>query len=117
MAPVVAKTLWENFFVHYIWPENILTDQGKTFESKLIKELRALAQVCKLCTTPYWPESNGACEWFNSNQHVWDNAQRKQEKLAGLGKHNGSCLQLYSLKCYWVQTILFNVWKRAKAVY
>ena len=65
-AAVVAKTLWENFLVHYGWPANILTDQGKTFESKLIKELCALVQVCKLRTTPYWPESNGACERFNS---------------------------------------------------
>ena len=55
------------FLVHYRWPTNILTDQGKTFESKLIKELCALAQVHKLCTSPYQPESNEACERFNSN--------------------------------------------------
>ena len=34
-ALVVAWTLWQNFFVHYGWPEKILTDQGK------------------LCTSPY----------------------------------------------------------------
>ena len=28
MAGVVAKTLWEKFFVHYGLPEKILTDQG-----------------------------------------------------------------------------------------
>ena len=27
-AVVVAQTLWENFLVHYGWPEKILTDQG-----------------------------------------------------------------------------------------
>ena len=27
-APVVAQTLWENFLIHYGWPEMILTDQG-----------------------------------------------------------------------------------------
>ena len=26
-AVVVAQTLWENFLVHYGWPEKILTDQ------------------------------------------------------------------------------------------
>ena len=31
-APVVARS-WENFLVHYGWPEKILTDQGKSFES------------------------------------------------------------------------------------
>ena len=31
-AVIIAKTLWENFLVHYGWPEKILTDQGKSFE-------------------------------------------------------------------------------------
>ena len=35
-APVVAKTLWDNFFVHYGFPEKILSDQGHNFESLLI---------------------------------------------------------------------------------
>ena len=35
-AMVVARTLWENFLVHYGWPEKILTDQGKSFENNLI---------------------------------------------------------------------------------
>ena len=63
---VVAQTLWENFLVHYGWPEKILTDQGKSFESNLIKELCKLAQVKKLCTSPYCPETNGQCEHFNT---------------------------------------------------
>ena len=33
---MVAQTLWENFLVHYGWPEKILTDQGKSFENNLI---------------------------------------------------------------------------------
>ena len=31
----VAHTLWENFLVHYGWPEKILNDQGKSFENNL----------------------------------------------------------------------------------
>ena len=38
-AVTVAKTLWENFLVHYGWPEKILTDQGKSFENNLIRKL------------------------------------------------------------------------------
>ena len=64
-ALIVAKALWENFLVNYGWPEKILTDQGKTFESSLIKELCELAGVEKLRTTPYHPEMNGQCEHFN----------------------------------------------------
>ena len=32
---VVAQTLWQNFQVHYGWPEKILTDQGKSFENMI----------------------------------------------------------------------------------
>ena len=34
-APVVVKTLWDQFLVHYGWPTKILTDQGKSFENQL----------------------------------------------------------------------------------
>ena len=64
-APVVAKTLWDQFLVHYRWPTRILTDQGKPFENNLVKELCSLTQVQKLCTTLYWPQANGSCEHFN----------------------------------------------------
>ena len=66
MAVIVAKTLWENFLVHYGWPEKILTDQGKSFENNLIQELCELAQLKKLCTRPYHSETNGQCEHFNA---------------------------------------------------
>ena len=61
-APLIAKMLWDQFLVHYGWPTKILTDQGKSFENQLIRELCSLAQVQKLRTTPYRPQSNGACE-------------------------------------------------------
>ena len=64
-AKVIAKMLWENFLVHYGWPTKILTDQGKMFESSLIKELCSITQVRKIRTTPYRPQTNGACERFN----------------------------------------------------
>ena len=64
-ALVVAKTLWDQFLVHYGWPTKILTDQGKSFENQLIRELCSLAQVQKLHTTPYRPQTNGSCKCFN----------------------------------------------------
>ena len=64
-AHVVAKTLWEHFFVHYGFPEKILSDQGRNFESVLLSELCELTQIKKLRTTPYRPEGNGSCERFN----------------------------------------------------
>ena len=64
-APVVAKTLWDQFFVHYGFPEKILSDQGRNFESQLISELCELTQVKKSRTTPYQPEGNGSSVRFN----------------------------------------------------
>ena len=61
-ASVVARTLWDQFFMHYGLPEKILSDQGRNFESKLIEELCLLTQIKKLRTTPYRPQTNGSCE-------------------------------------------------------
>ena len=58
-ANTVAKTLWDRFFMHYGFPEKILSDQGTNFESKLLEELCLLAQVKKMRTTPYRPEEMG----------------------------------------------------------
>ena len=51
--------------MNYGWPEKILTDRGKNFEGFLVKELCHLAQVQKLRTTLYHPETNGQCKYFN----------------------------------------------------
>ena len=61
-APCVAKTPWENFLIQYGWPEKNITNQGKTFESQLVKELCNLAEVQKLRTTSYRPQRNSNCE-------------------------------------------------------
>ena len=65
-ASVVAKTLWDKFFMYYGIPEKILSDQGRNFESSLIAELCKLTGVKKLRTSPYRPQTNGQCERFNS---------------------------------------------------
>ncbi|KAI3376048.1 hypothetical protein L3Q82_016579, partial [Scortum barcoo] len=63
-ATTVAKTLWEQFLVHYGFPERLLSDQGRDFESQLIKELCGLAGITKVRTTPYHPRGNPV-ERFN----------------------------------------------------
>ena len=65
-AAVVTQTLRENFLVHYGWPEKIFTDQGKSSVNDLIREMCKLAQVKKLSTSTYHPETNGQCEHFNT---------------------------------------------------
>ena len=65
-AQTAARILWDNFIYHYGFPEQFISDQGRNFESDLIKELCKIAGVKKLHTTPYHPQSNGQCERFNS---------------------------------------------------
>ena len=65
-AQATARILWDNFICHYGFPEKFISDQGRNFESDLIKELCKIAGVKKLHTTPYHPQGNGQCEKFNS---------------------------------------------------
>ena len=64
-AQATAKILWENFISHYGFPEKFISDQGRNFESELIKDLCKIAKVDKIRTTPYHPMTNGQCERFN----------------------------------------------------
>ena len=57
--------MWNNFICHYGFPEKFISDQGRNFESELIKDLCRLAKVKKVRTTPYHPMTNGQCERFN----------------------------------------------------
>ncbi|XP_039883140.1 uncharacterized protein K02A2.6-like [Simochromis diagramma] len=63
-AKTVAKALWENFIIHYGFPEKLHSDQGADFESKTIKELCDLAGIQKVRTSPYHPRGNPV-ERFN----------------------------------------------------
>ncbi len=63
-ATTVAKCLWEQYLVHYGFPERLLSDQGRDFESQLIKELCTLASITKVRTSPYHPRGNPV-ERFN----------------------------------------------------
>ena len=65
-AQATARILLDNFICHYGFPEKFISDQGRNFESYLIKELCKIAGVKKVHTTPYHPQGNGQCERFNS---------------------------------------------------
>ena len=64
-AKTTARVLFENYVVHYGIPSRIHSDQGRNFESKVIRELCELMGMAKSRTTPYHAMGNGIVERFN----------------------------------------------------
>ncbi|KAL7833117.1 hypothetical protein SRHO_G00301350 [Serrasalmus rhombeus] len=61
----VAKVLWRNFFCKFGFPAKFHADQGRNFESTVVKELCRLTGTLKTHTSPYHPQGNGTTERFN----------------------------------------------------
>uniref|UniRef100_A0A3P8S9F9 Integrase catalytic domain-containing protein n=1 Tax=Amphiprion percula TaxID=161767 RepID=A0A3P8S9F9_AMPPE len=64
-ALTVAKIIFEDYVTHHDVPESIHTDQGRQFESDLVKQLCQLLGMTKTRTTPYHAQSDGMVERLN----------------------------------------------------
>lgn len=83
-AHTIAKVLVEEWVCRFGAPRSIHSDQGRSFESTLFRELCQLLNIHKTRTTPYHPQSDGLIERFNrtllcmlslfveENQSNWD---------------------------------------------
>ena len=83
-ARTVANVLVREFFCRFGIPMELHLDQGRNFESNLLKEVCTILGIHKTRTTPYHPQSDGMVERFNrtlaaqlslfinENQTDWD---------------------------------------------
>ena len=64
-AETTACALFYQVFCVHSFPEFLHSDQGRNFESKLMKRLCELTGIEKTRTTPYHPAGNGQTERYN----------------------------------------------------
>ena len=64
-AEVTAYAVVNDFFFRFSYPFQIMSDQGRNFESKLFAAFCKAMQIHKTWTTPYRPSANGQVERFN----------------------------------------------------
>ena len=85
-ATSIARVLVNELICRFGVPDNIRTDQGKNFESKLVKEVCILLGVRKTRTTPYHPQSD---ERFNKTLRLfW------KGKATGIFFYHRFCLRI-----------------------
>ena len=64
-AKTVATVLVREFVCRFGTPLELHSDQGRNFESELIKEMCDILGINKTRTTPYHPQSDGMVERYN----------------------------------------------------
>ena len=60
-----AQRIYQDFLLRFGIPDRLMSDQGGEFQNKTISELNKIIGIEQSRTTPYHPQSNGACERMN----------------------------------------------------
>ena len=84
-AITTARVFFDKFVVYYGLPACLHSDQGRNFESRLLKELCQICGIKKSRMMPYHPQGNGCTERFNrtliSMLRTLENDQKGNWKL------------------------------------
>ena len=75
-------------------PKEILTDQGPNFTSELVAEMYRLLHINSLCTSLYYPQTDGMVERFNGT------LKEMLRKCATTDGKDWDCLLPYVLFIY-----------------
>ena len=67
----VAKAMVDKWFYTYGIPSRIHSDQGKSFNNKIIQQLSRIYSVIQSTTTQYNPCGNSPCEQFNHTLQIY----------------------------------------------
>ena len=69
-AATVARIMVDEVFARFGIPDQIHSDQGGQFESRLFAEMCELLEIDKTRTTPYHPKSDGMVKRFNKTLRI-----------------------------------------------
>lgn len=96
-AESTARNLVEKVFLIFGYPEMITSDNHKTFQSNLLKEIRKILKIQHVFTSPYTPKSN-TVERFHASLHnmlrsfIADQPAQWENKLQFVVSSYNSCV-------------------------
>ena len=90
-ASTVARIFINEFVARLGAPETLHTDQGRNFESALMKEVCQLLEVTKTRTTPCHPQSDRMVERFNRTLLSMLSTAINYDEKTGTQSYHVSC--------------------------